>query len=369
MKKKIIFYIPWSVHEDRPTGTGVRPTRMFEAFSSLDIDVYKISGDTKERTALIDEYRWLLDDPSLIGIYAESSTLPIGLTDEDHLPRRPFMDYRFFRLARKKNVRVSLFYRDVHWRFDKYRQQVPLYKRILMRPFYELELKQFASCLDIVFLPSLEMAVHIPEITDHVEPLALPPGGIIKGSKVGDRGYLDKPVVALYVGGVGVGVYDIRPMLKTFEEVPAVNLKLVCREREWSNFQSHCGYQASSNVEILHIRGEDLDVLYEDIDFFCDLREPHRYLNFSMPIKIFEAIGHGKPVVTFEGTPYADLIKAEGLGWVVKDIGEAASLIDSFTVDGEGLSLKRSNLMQRRQNHTWLARAKQVISALNYNQA
>lgn len=52
--------------------------------------------------------------------YSESSTMPTLLTEKNHLPSHPFLDFSFFKYLKKNNIKIGLFYRDIHWMFDFY---------------------------------------------------------------------------------------------------------------------------------------------------------------------------------------------------------------------------------------------------------
>lgn len=218
---KVLFYLPYKLPAGRPSGSGVRPVSMLAAFKEIGIDAVLIDGESVERGRRIAESRTLLHDRQLLGIYAESSTMPMALTDPDHWPRHPCMDAAFFTEARRRGIPVGLFYRDVHWRFPIYRANVHWTKRAMALPFYKLELAQLSRALDILFLPSRKMMEHLPELSriPVVEPL--PPGGAIKDSVA----RASTSLKFIYVGGVVADVYDIRPMLEVFRRAPSVSLE------------------------------------------------------------------------------------------------------------------------------------------------
>ena len=361
----IVFYLPYQLDLNRPSGSNIRPLKMIEAFKALGLNVLEIYGTSVDRKSLIDRYYNILDDPSLLGIYAESSTQPLALTDSDHLPRHPFLDTTFLKRAHCKGIPVSLFYRDVHWRFSRYRKSVAFYKRLISYPFYRLELLQLSRCLDILFLPSHEMEEKIPELSRHVHCFSLPPGAEIYDYTSNLSMSSDQPLELLYVGGVADEVYDIRPLLTVFSALINCNLNIVCREADWKKFINNSDIYVPSNINVLHASGKDLESIYRRVDVFCDLRNFHEYLSFSMPIKIFEALGHSKPIITFDGTTISDFVKKEELGWVVSSIDEAISLINYLSQNRNFIFNMQEFISFKRKEHTWIARAKKVISLLD----
>jgi len=52
----------------------------------------------------------------------------------------------------------------------------------------------------------------------------------------------------------------------------------------------------------VHASGRDLDPLYDEADAVAVVLRPHDYLGFAMPVKLFEAMAYGLPVVASAGT-------------------------------------------------------------------
>jgi glycosyltransferase involved in cell wall biosynthesis len=113
--------------------------------------------------------------------------------------------------------------------------------------------------------------------------------------------------------------------------------------------------------------GSALQSYYEEADIFIMIRSSHEYLDFAMPIKVFETLGYGVPILTLDGTEAAQFIKQEGIGWVVRSVEEASRLLDFLRNHPEDVDLMKQHVCEARLRHTWEERARQVVQTLTKN--
>lgn len=90
--------------------------------------------------------------------------MPTLLTEKNHLPSHPFLDFSFFKYLKKNNIKIGLFYRDIHWMFDFYGKGLNPIKKKLAILMYKYDLKKYSELLNIIYLPSLEMERFIPKV-------------------------------------------------------------------------------------------------------------------------------------------------------------------------------------------------------------
>lgn len=332
---------------------------MLAAFRSLGLPVFLVDGQSKERAEKWREVQEM-DPGKIIGVYSELSTMPIALADSDHWPRHPFYDFNMFRLFRKMGVPSAAFYRDVYWQFPHYAKVVPAHKRLPALIFYHLEAWQLATGVDHIFLPSMRMKNYIPYIKSKEEVSALPPGGIVRKQKLQVRG---RPLKLFYVGGVGSLQYDISPMLRAVNSVDGVHLTLCCREAEWCSIRGR--YPDLHNVDIVHHSGAELKQHFELADVFLMWWTMVEYLKFAMPVKLGEAIGWGVPVITTADCEMADVVQRDDLGWTPKTEQDLVELLGHLRDNRDEVIAARERVMERRQQHSWEARAETVISTLD----
>lgn len=97
---------------------------MFQAFQELGYVVDVVWGRASERKAKINEIKQNVSRGIQYDfIYSESSTMPTLLTEPNHIPISPTIDFGFFSWA-KNGIPICLFYRDIHWRFEHYKNKL-----------------------------------------------------------------------------------------------------------------------------------------------------------------------------------------------------------------------------------------------------
>ncbi|MDZ4120804.1 MAG: hypothetical protein U1C33_00170, partial [Candidatus Cloacimonadaceae bacterium] len=153
MKPKCIMHIPWQLAGESVSATEIRPPKMRQAFADIGYDVYYIMGNASTRKAMIHGLKRLLDrGESFDFLYSESSTLPMMLTEDHHLPTHPFVDATLFALARQHNIPIGLYYRDFYWAFPEVRRFGTL-KRWYSYIFHQWEIKIYNRSLAAFFFP------------------------------------------------------------------------------------------------------------------------------------------------------------------------------------------------------------------------
>ena len=66
---------------------------------------------------------------------------------------------------------------------------------------------------------------------------------------------------------------------------------------------------------------------------------PHEYRDFAAPLKLFEYIGNGKPIIATEGTFVGDVVTRDKLGWTVKaSVEEFTALLEQLTQHPERIN-------------------------------
>ncbi|WP_227937211.1 glycosyltransferase [Alkalihalobacillus deserti] len=368
--KHILVYFPYKLQENPKSGSGVRPKKMVAAFTSYaekeGFELVVISGDSKERAKATEEYREKNRAKDASFCYMENATIPYWLTDSDHVPRAPKMDQRFWTYLKQQNVPIGLFYRDVYWKFDDM-YVPPGGKKIftpLMRAIYYRELAVFKKFVDIMYLPSLEMNDFVNWKGQYKE---LPPGMEFEPSGLTVKKE-DEPMHAVFVGGI-TDQKGVMLMLEAFKKVNdggrELRLSLVCREQEYKKYPAMHPFAEEGWCSILHVSGKELEAIYEKTDFAVIPREMNTYHHFSMPVKMFEYLANGQPILATNCKAQARVINEEEVGVTTDDD------LDSFMV-GLQQMLDRSVYEKLRlnietysfQNHSWEARARQVAEEL-----
>jgi hypothetical protein len=355
----LIFHSPMPIDRPLLSGSSVRPKRMLEAFGAIDQEILLIDGDSRNRRR-----RWVhalaMNPDDLLGAYSELGTSPIALTDPDHLPRAPCMDARAFRSLRRRGIPVTAFYRDAYWRFGDSARSVAMWKRAVLQVFHRLEWLQLRRSIDHCFVPSLEMLGHLPPLGSPTTS-ALPPGGVMRDRAVPNTTE-PRALRLFYVGGVEPPHYDMSAMFDAVDKVDGVELVICCRRPEWR--RSSATYRIPRNAAIVHLEGESIDEMYQSCDAVIDWRPWSTYLSFASPIKTYEAIGWGLPLIANGMLPTGRLAIELGLGWGPDSPESLQALLQQLAHDRSPLEQMAARVSAARVAHTWEARARTVVDTL-----
>jgi glycosyltransferase involved in cell wall biosynthesis len=358
---RMIFHHPLPVAPGSASASGIRPLQMMEAFRSLGIEVDAVCGYAAERAqAMARVERYIDQGVPYAFMYGESSTEPTLLTDRHHLPLNPLLDFGFFARLRSRAIPLGVFYRDIYWRFPGYGPMLPLWKRWGAKLFYRYDLLQYRRLLDRLYLPSMAMAAHVPWF-DRARMVALPPGFADQALPASPPA---RKLRLLYVGGIG-DHYRMHELFRALGMASAAELTVCTREADWLAVCQEYPVGAAGNVRIVHRSGAQLQELIANADLGVICVDPHAYWTFAAPVKLYEYLGAGKPVLASQGTLAADFVEREGIGWGVPYKASAiAQLLDTLASDRMALERKRARVQAIRETHTWQARARTVVADL-----
>lgn len=364
----MIFYHPAPLSTDPQSGSQVRPVKMLEAFRTLGYDVYEITGNLGQRVKKINELMDILSRQprsSYQFFYGESITAPPIIRDKTLSLGQAFKELSIFSRLHSQKIPMGLFYRDIHWKFDQYKNNLRLEKRLLSIPFFYYELYLYARFLDYLFLPSIGMCKIIPFFKDGSRVIALPPGCndiqasderlnplSSKGSQFSLR--------LLYVGGIIPPLYDIRPVLDIVRKRTDFQLTISCRRQEWDSWKNVYEPFLSPNIRIIHANEHELQSLYLQSDISLLFYTPHEYRRLAIPLKLSESLGYGVPIIASGDTEAARFIQAECIGWVANSSDELGNLLTYLAYNSAEIKTMRKNVYQVCARHTWRQRAQQV---------
>ncbi|MDP6207099.1 MAG: glycosyltransferase [Roseibacillus sp.] len=364
----IIYHYPGKLDPEAAVGSTLRPLRMLEAFRSLGEEVIEISGRGMARVGKADALDRALESDTVF--YSESVNVPPGLTWARRRPWRMNFDYHLIRDLHRRGVPTGLFYRDIYWMLEETRaiNLKSFVKKRLTPAFARRELRHYEKSLDVLFLPHRNMGQYVPFPFSNTEMRTLPPGGEqrdpdpgVERDSVGEGGCLN----LLYVGNIAPPHYDLRPYIEAVETVSCAKLEVVTRERALEHHGHLYRFEERRNVTLSHAHGETLAPLYQRANLALAVRDDSEYLAFAMPVKIFEAISFGVPLVVSAGLRVvADLVEREKLGWVIDTPDEFRGLLQRLADDPAELARARARVGVARENHTWESRAREVVEAL-----
>lgn len=356
----MIYHVPYPLQFENPIGGAVRPVKMLRAFEQ-DFEVLVVQGDAATRRRAMGEALAALRRGERFDFcYSESSTMPTALTESHHLPTHPLLDFDFFRQLRSHGVPVGLFYRDIHWRFPMYRQSTSLPKRMVAKAFYRFDLMAYGRVLDHLFLPSVEMAAHVP-LPRQVTVSALPPGH--EGQPLGQTPP-SHPLRVFYVGGTKSN-YRMGEFLAAVKATTQVSFTLCTREAEWQQAAVDYAEHLGPNLHVVHANGPNTAPYLAEANLAAVPTEPQEYWTFAAPLKVYEYIGHGLPIIASDGSLAGRFVAENGLGWAVRyDRGAFAELLARLDAQPHLVEEARERVLAVRDEHSWVGRAHEVARVL-----
>lgn len=350
-----ILYIVFFKFDNLTSGSLVRPYQMYKAFleEGHEIELLHIHNVRNNRTKDVRNFFNKGKNKERYDLcYIEPPTDAIG----------NFSFYFLLVYLRLKKIPIGLFYRDVYWKYDEEWGVIGLRKHLLIMA-YRIDwffLKHFCHT---IFFPSSSMAQKFKLKKADI----LPPAGISISVKTPKS--VTKNVV--YVGGL-TGNYGGSLLMKAMGLVNEklnipINLFLVCRKEEATQFYAKT--LDKTWIKMLHIEGdENLRDIYTKCDVAIIPRNVSEYMNFSMPVKIFEYLSYRLPIIATDCFEVAKFINDYDIGIVVKDTPEClAEGILEFYKDSNRIMLFQKNVENAMIGNLWTDRVKKIINTLTYS--
>jgi glycosyltransferase involved in cell wall biosynthesis len=351
---KILMHMPYPFPQELISGSRVRPYQMYRAFLELGYKVELIAGNVPARKKQILDLIHRGNSDDIAFCYSEPSTLPV----------HPVWDHLLYCFLAKSRLPTGIFYRDAYWRLASWHSCKKVGARF---PWlrYRLDLLVFSKTATIIFFPSRTMADFFSLAPPKVP---LPPGGQIMA-----REYYLRPVdeieTAVYVGGINQR-YGLEILLQAFDlanRQVALNLELVCRQDEFMQQRStFAKYDGTEWLHVYHLTGKDLEQVYRRSAIAVIPRLRNLYNDLAMPVKLFEYLSYGLPIVATNCIEMANFISRNKVGLIAED--NASSLADGILQLVEDKALYdqlRRNVRQTLENgNLWTDRARFVAEQL-----
>lgn len=336
---------------------------MKRSFEELGYEVWEVTGYTRERAERAADVRYAMRCGTRFDFcYSESSTMPMTMTNPTHLPSRPFLDLGFFRSLRKNGIPVGQFLRDIYWVFPEYRESLSFLKVHAALAAYEWDLRTLRRHVDRVFLPSLKVGEYIN--LGNVPVSALEPGhGHVEPLPGPDTG-----LSLFYVGGIGFD-YKLHELFAAVKQAWEKNLDvllIVClRPEDWGAVKHEYEQWACPAIEVVHGHGNVLQEYFERTNIATIVVDLDEYWKLGVPVKLYDYIGAGKPVMVTKGSLAGDMVERMEVGWTVDNSSEAViKLLERLANDPQEIQRVRDRVLAQRDAYTWRERARQAAEEL-----
>jgi glycosyltransferase involved in cell wall biosynthesis len=351
---KILMHMPYPFPQELTSGSRVRPYQMYRAFLDLGYKVELIAGDVPARKKQILDLIRNGNTDDIAFCYSEPSTLPV----------HPVWDHLLYCFLAKSKLPTGIFYRDAYWKLANWYS----YKGLKTRyPWlrYRLDLLVFSKTATIVFFPSQSMA----DLFSLAPPkVPLPPGGQIMA-----REYYLRPVdeikTVIYVGGISqqYGLEILLQALDLANRKVTLNLELVCRQDEFMRQgPTFTKYDGAEWLHVYHLTGESLEQVYRRSNISVIPRPKSLYNDLAMPVKLFEYLSCGLPIVATNCIEMANFISRNEVGLIAEDDAHSlAGRILQLVEDKSLYDQLRRNVRQTLENgNLWTDRARFVAEQL-----
>ncbi len=343
-----VIYISYRDFSDLSSGSKVRPYKIYKAFLEKGNEVVLINGGIKKR---LRSFLFFLKSNAFKDAgycYIEPSTYPANP-----------LDYIIFFYFKYKNIPMGYFYRDMYYRFPDLFRQEGLNKHILLLR-YKFDLVLFKRLFKVVFFPSQLMASYFKFKVK----VPLPPAGNLEFE---GNGVFHRSII--YVGGIN-NMLGSRILLEAMDivnnQVEKLQLNLICRDQDTKEISE---YQNKNWLNVLHLSGDYLKEIYNKSDFAIIPRKRNPYFDFSMPVKLFEYMSFGLPIVATNCSEMANFIETNEIGVIVNDSAEdlAKAIINLYENPSEIVRFRTNIKSSLLKENLWKHRVEKIEKCLLSN--
>ena len=338
-----ILYVTFVDFEEQKSGSSVRPKKIYDAFLQEGYDIKLLTGLQNrklERWKNCFSFYKSIKKEKYDFCYVEPPAGPI-FNLCDHL--------LLLYISKIKKTPVGLFYRDAYWKFADW-YNLSRIKRVVINTMHKFDWYIIKKTCKRVFFPTNTMA----DLFNFNDKEALPPGCELIQVNSKDKNDLE----LVYVGGVSEQ-YGGKMLLEALEKVNKqrkMTLHLVCRKAELSQIKE---YIDKPWLKLYHASGKELSEIYSKANLAIIPRKIDFYMDFAMPVKLFEYISYELPIVATRCKEVAKFIEDNEIGIVIDDnidsIYEALIKIDMKTI-----LEYTENVRLTKENNTWNKRVNQI---------
>jgi glycosyltransferase involved in cell wall biosynthesis len=351
---KILMHMPYPFPQELISGSRVRPYQMYKAFLELGYKVKLIAGLRPARKKQILDLIHCGNTNDIAFCYSEPSTLPV----------HPVWDYLLYFFLAKSRIPTGIFYRDAYWKLTTWYSYKGLKTRF---PWlrYRLDLLVFSWVATVIFFPSQTMADFFSLAPPKIP---LPPGGQTMAGECYLRP-VDEIKTVVYVGGISqqYGLEILLQALELANKKVALDLELVCRQDEFMRQRSILAkHDGAEWLHVYHFTGKDLEQIYRRSAIAVIPRLKNLYNDLAMPVKLFEYLSYGLPIVATNCTEMANFISRNGIGLIAEDnahslAGRILQLVEDKSLYDQ---LRRNTRLTLENGNRWTDRARFVAEQL-----
>lgn len=349
MKKNII-YITFVDFDNLTSGSSVRPAKIYNSLIEKGFDVSLLTGLQNRKLE-----RWK-NVFKFMGTILGTSGYEFCYVEPPSGPIFNFCDHLLLLLIRLKGIPTGLFYRDAYWKFADWYSKKGI-KRKIINAMHRFDWFIFKRTCDTIFFPSESMG----DLFKFEKKFPLPPAC---EDNILSSGVEDFRHNVIYVGGVSES-YGGKLLLQSFEKlnrVKNIHLHLVCRKDEQEAIKEYVG---SDWLHLYSASGKQLEDIYKKCDAALIPRKKDFYMDFSMPVKLFEYLGYGLPVIVTNCNEMAKFVTRNEVGLVCEDdADDLANTILKLYEDKNSYDKLKSNVIKTTKSNLWANRVEFIEEVL-----
>jgi glycosyltransferase involved in cell wall biosynthesis len=178
------------------------------------------------------------------------------------------------------------------------------------------------------------------------------------------------PYAITFVGNISYPSYGLEIML---EAMGLVNdwqhtvLNLVCPERNLKDQPNILApFRDRTWLRVHHLHGNALQPVYQTSCLGLVPAQRTAYNDLAMPVKLFEYLSYGLPVVVTDCTEMAQFVNGTGVGLVSQDNAESLASTICTILKDPAVYCSAADAVRKavERDHRWVDRARQVAEAL-----
>ena len=326
-------------------GPTARITRLRDALARL-VDLEVIDGYRARRRTRLWRYALAGRLRGLNGIYVESSTF---------LPAES--DVAFLGLSRALGLPVVTYIRDAYQLFPEYYPRDTLKRRLGAAAFLPAVHAMRAASSRLAFpTAGLAEAVLGPDADALLLPPGAPPPVDVPRSPTANR--------ILYVGDARLPVNGAGRLIAAVEiaRTAGVDLGLDIVSRPGHD----PGPPHPDWVRVHRAEGEAIHALLPEVIATAIPRPRNRYNDLALPIKLFDDLSYGRPLLVTDCAEQARVVTDSDAGLVTRD--EPAALADGIvrlaTAAPEQIARWSGNASAAARAASWEDRARRIVNIL-----
>lgn len=359
-----VLYITYIDFDDSgASGSSMRPKKMYNAFINQGYDVKLLEcqqNRSRERKRKVCEVLKWLENNTADFCYIESPSGPIFHK----------ADLNLIKKVHEMNIPIGYFCRDAFWLFKDKMRDVPFFKRNAIIWLNKRAIKTIRENVDIVYLPT-ESGIELFNFAHFKRMGLLPPAS---ECNLNSNGAIQRKCqhTCIYVGAVSEvdGTFDLLHAFKLLNSTmqhEKYRLILVARQAEWKKICDEFDEPIDNNewLSVYHTSQDELANLYNRSDIAIIPRKANKYIDISMPIKLFEYMGYGKPIISTERLETAKIIRKYKCGIICEDgVDGLVNAIKAFYADAQLRDELYRNVQIAARENRWESRVEKVTNDL-----